>query len=101
MLLSKRARLVNINEQNKTLSFNKGKTTFVFNFNPEQSFNDYFITVKEEGEYKVVFDTDKKEFGGFDRISNEYVYTAKKTLDGKIGFFIYLPSRTALAVEKI
>lgn len=100
-LLSKKAKLVDINEQDKTLSFNKGKTTFVFNFNPEKSFNDYFITVKEEGEYKVVFDTDNKEFGGFDRISNEYIYTAKKTLDGKIGFFIYLPSRTALAVEKI
>ncbi len=100
-LLSKKAKLVDINEQNKTLSFSKGKTTFVFNFNPEQSFNDYFITVKEEGEYKVVFDTDNKEFGGFDRISNEYVYTAKKTLDGKVGFFIYLPSRTALAVERV
>ncbi len=100
-LLSKRANLVDINEQNKTLAFSKGKTNFVFNFHPENSLENYFISVKEEGQYKVTFDTDRKAFGGFDRISNEYVYTAKKTADGKIGFFIYLPTRTALAVERI
>ena len=50
---------------------------------------------------EVVLTTDDLAFGGFNRVDNNYRYTATKTEDGRIGFFCYLPSRTATVFKRI
>ncbi|MBO5295603.1 MAG: alpha amylase C-terminal domain-containing protein [Clostridia bacterium] len=45
--------------------------------------------------------TDDAAFGGWDRISTEYIYTAKKQPDGKARLQIYLPARTGLCLKKV
>lgn len=103
---AKKARLFKTKPKNpnndndkKVMVFERGGKIFAFNFNPTASFEGYFIR-SGEGKYKVIFDTDKREFGGFSRIDENYVYLAQKVGDST-GFKIYLPSRTALVLEKV
>ena len=90
-----------IDEYAQVIVYKRGKAVFAFNFSPSNHYTDYYITVPTAGKYRVVFSTDEKEFGGFDRISKEYVYTAEKHPDGKYKFRIYMPARTALCIKKI
>ena len=90
-----------LHQDDKVLIFSKGKTVFAFNFHPEKSFDGYFVPTGEVGQYKAVLSTDDAAFGGFGRIDTEYVYTAEKAPDGRIGFKCYLPSRTAAAFKKL
>ncbi len=82
--------------------FERGKRIFVFNMHPTQSVEDIFVSchLTGKGDYKVVFSSDDEEFGGQNRISKEYIYTAKETKYGN-GFEIYLPCRTAVVLEKV
>ena len=82
------------------LIFERGGATFVFNFSPDRSYNDYFVKVSASGKYRVALSTDEMRFGGYDRISKEYEYLAKK--NGKIYEFpIYLPPRCAMVLVKV
>ena len=71
-----------------------------FNFHPYNSHDGRLIEVDEEGEYKVILSSDDYCFGGQGRIWHQ-TYKAEKQEDGKIGFKIYLPSRTAVVLRKI
>jgi 1,4-alpha-glucan branching enzyme len=75
----------------------------LFNFNPTKSFEDYELPTVESGNYKVVYNSDQKIFGGYDRISSEYIYSTKTLTgkDNKTGITIYSPSRTALVLKKL
>ena len=53
----------------------------------------------ETGKYKVVMSTDDFCFGGFGRVYHETYETVE--IDGKPGILLYLPSRTAIVLEKI
>lgn len=100
-IMSKKAQSTWIHTADKIMIYVKGKDVFAFNFNPTQSFEGYFVPVKEAGEYSVVLTTDEGDFGGFDRIDKEYRYSATMQKDGRIGFNCYLPSRTAAVFKKI
>ena len=89
-----------IGQQEKTIIYSKGKLTFAFNFNPNESFTGYFIPTDGEGEYKVVLSSDDREFGGFGRVDKKYKYTATRHEDGRIGFYCYLPNRSAIVLKK-
>lgn len=89
-----------IDQGDKTLLYTKGKTVFAFNFHPDKSFENYFVPVEEDGCYKVILSSDDPKFGGFDRVDKEYIYKAEKTVDNRLGFFCYLPSRTAIVLKK-
>ena len=80
--------------------YTKGKYAFAFNFNPDQSFQNYFFPVSEQGTYSVVLTTDDASFGGFNRVDMEYEYKTEKIADGRTGFFCYLPARTAIVYKK-
>ena len=85
----------------KVLTYERGGLTFAFNFSSTQSYEGYWLTVPTQGKYRVIMSTDEKSFGGWDRISKEYVYTAKKHPDGKAKLQIFLPPRTALCMKKV
>lgn len=99
-ILSKKPTCEFIHNDDKVIIFSKGKNTFAFNFSPERSYEGYFVPTAEQGNYKVELCSDDKVFGGFERVDNEYIYTAKKMPDGRCGFLCYLPSRTAIVFKK-
>ena len=71
---------------------------FVFNFNPENSYDGYMLKVFEEGKYKVALSTDESRFGGWNRVSKKRVYKPEK---GRDAFPIYLPARVGVCLKKI
>ncbi|MBR5278927.1 MAG: alpha amylase C-terminal domain-containing protein [Clostridia bacterium] len=89
-----------IQQSDKVIMYTKGKYAFAFNFNPDQSFQNYFFPVSEQGTYSVVLTTDDASFGGFNRVDMEYEYNTEKIADGRTGFFCYLPARTAIVYKK-
>ncbi len=89
-----------LNNSDKIVVYSKGKTLFAFNFHATNSADGYFIPVNKPGKYKVIMSTDDFCYGGFGRIYHE-VYQAKKQPDGTYGFQMYLPSRTAVVLEKV
>ena len=99
-VLSSRDKQLLLNNTDKTLVFKKGTAYFAFNFHPVNSYDGLFVPVEDEGKYKVVLASDNYNFGGHGRIANDYIYTAQKQEDGRIGFKIYLPSRTAVVLKK-
>ena len=54
----------------------------------------------EEGEYSILLSSDNFNFGGFGRVATAKVYSAKKNDNGKVGFQLYLPSRTAVRLKQ-
>ncbi len=99
-LYTKKARSQWIHQGDKVLLYSKKTTVFAFNFHPHTSFENYFVPVEEEGEYRVILSTDEKAFGGFNRVDPQYRYRASKTADGRLGFFCYLPNRAAIVFKK-
>ena len=82
----------------KVLVYKRGQVLFVYNFNPTESFTDYFITVPK-GDYKLILDTDRVEYGGQGRIqADQCIKTSTK--DKKSGIKLYIPSRTAMVLRK-
>ncbi len=90
-----------MHQDDKVLIYSKNDTVFVFNFNPDTSFDGYFIPVQKEGNYKVELCSDDGIFGGFSRVDNKQKYKAFRTPDDWFGFKCYLPSRCAIVFKKI
>ncbi len=99
-IFSKKPRALFIDEEKQVLVYERGSVTFVFNFSPDRSYNDYYVKLSTGGKYRVVLSTDESRFGGFDRISKDYEYTAKKN-GGIYEFPIYLPPRCAMCLVKV
>ena len=99
-LCAKKAKSQWIHQSDKVLIYSKKGTVFAFNFHSQDSFENYFVPVEEEGEYRVILSTDDTVFGGFGRVDHEYRYHAQKAPHGPIGFFCYLPNRAAIVFQK-
>ena len=89
-----------VHNGDNVLAYQKGNATFAFNFDPCRSYPGYFLPVAEAGEYCVVMSTDDGCYGGHERVSHQ-TYTAAEQPDGRIGFQIYLPCRSAIVLRKI
>ena len=75
-----------LDNEKKTLVYEKGGCIFAFNFHPVNSYPDYFIPL-EEGNYQVIMSTDDYKFGGQGRIYHQ-TYEAVKQPDGQTGFYL-------------
>ena len=91
--------LLYADEEHKTLVYERDKLIFVFNFGTD-SIPDYEIPVRQTGDYRIVFSTDEKRFGGFGNINNETVFPSEKQEDC-IVMKIYNVSRTAVVYRPI
>lgn len=91
-------------EGDKVIVFERAGVVFIFNFHPTNSFSDYRIGVGAAGTYRVVLQTDRKEFGGHDRIdeSTRFFTTPMEWNNRPNWTHVYVPSRTAmiLALEE-
>jgi 1,4-alpha-glucan branching enzyme len=101
ILEDKWPRLINANNGDHVLFFERGLLVFAFNFNPTRSFTDYGFGV-EPGKYKIVLNSDALEFGGHGLVDTSILYysfpdyaTAPRHM-----MKIYLPARTVLVFKR-
>ena len=86
--------LLNADEDNKTIVFERNNLIFVFNWG-QKSLPDYTINVKQTGDYEIMFTTDDKCFGGFENIDKNAIFPSEKKGDD-ITMKIYNVARTAV-----
>ena len=98
-VLSGRAKQLFLHNTDKVLAYKRGKGIFVCNLHPENSYTGYEIPVPEMGEYEVVMSTDDFCFGGFGRVYHQTYSTVNQ--NGKPVLQLYLPSRTAIVIQKL
>lgn len=92
-----------IDQDRKLIAYRKSNYIFLFNFHPENSYESFQLPIHEEGTYRVIFSTDRPEFGGFNRIDEDYLYKSMELAqaDYSNGVTIYTPSRTALVLKRV
>lgn len=91
--------LLNIDECNKTLIFERAGLVFVFNWHHSQSIAGYHFTVPEHGTYRIIFNSDDIRYGGFDRVNSRMSYRTWD-MNGQPRLSIYNVNHTALVLEK-
>ena len=94
VMQSQPAWLLQADEENKTIVYERNNLIFVFNLGIH-SIPNYEIPVRQTGDYHIVFSTDEKRFGGFGNINNETVFPSEQQED-RIVMKIYNVSRTAV-----
>lgn len=92
------------NEGDQIVAFQRGKLVFVFNWNGNKSFTDYGI-LTAEGKYKVVLNTDAKQFAGFGLANDNIEHLTQPDplyrKDHKGWLKLYLPARSAVVLEQV
>ena len=92
------------NEGDQVVAFQRDKWIFIFNWNGSKSFPDYGI-LAPEGKYKVVLNTDYKQFAGFGAADDTIAhFTQPDSLykKGGLGWLkVYLPARSAVVLEQV
>ncbi|GAV49507.1 hypothetical protein ZYGR_0P01510 [Zygosaccharomyces rouxii] len=85
-------------EGDKVIAFERNGHLFMFNFHPTKSYTDYRFGVDVAGTYKIVLNSDRKEYGGYDRVDESArFFTTDLAWNGRKNFIqVYIPSRVAL-----
>jgi 1,4-alpha-glucan branching enzyme len=92
-----------LHEDTRQLVYRRGPLVFVFNWHPTESYTDLRIPVPDPKDYKVILDTDAKEFEGFGRLKSPLVYPKDTTpmYGRQQSIRIYLPARTAQVLAPV
>jgi 1,4-alpha-glucan branching enzyme len=88
------ARILNLDQANQCVQFERGDLVFAVNLSPSNSVVDYEFPVHREGNYRLVLSSDDPGFGGHGRTDGSIDYP---TVAGRLR--IYLPCRTILVFE--
>jgi 1,4-alpha-glucan branching enzyme len=90
------------NDSDQILAYMRNDYVFVFNFNPVQSFSGFGL-LAPHGKYKVILNTDDKQFGGNglndDSIAHFTQFDPLYESVNKGWLRLYLPARTALTLK--
>ena len=86
----------------KLIAFERGGLVWVFNFHPTQSYTGYRVGVGKPGSYKLILNTDAKEFDGHDRVDPSVLCQSQEFgFDGHPhSIQVYIPSRVALVLVR-
>lgn len=87
------------NQSDQVLVFQRGDLLFVFNFNPEQSFENYGIEGLT-GSWKIILSSDNALFGGFSRIDESIEYQVLN-ISGLALLRLYIPARSAMVLKRL
>lgn len=94
--------LLAIDDENKTIAYERNGLVFVFNFHVTRSVPGYSFRVNEPGDYRIILNTDHPSFGGQGRVDEEMTYTTQYDEQGPShNLMIYNINRTALVFQKI
>jgi 1,4-alpha-glucan branching enzyme len=99
VLQSAPAHLLNADETNKVLIFERANLIFVFNFHPNNAVPDYEFWVPSAGRYNYVLNSDDAEFGGHARIEPSTSHESFEKA-GENFMKIYCVNRAALVLKK-
>jgi len=101
LLVSSTPMLLYENTNDKIIAFRRAGLLFAFNFHPTRSFTDYCFDAPP-GIYKMIFDSDSKEFGGYGRLipGQEHQTLSDIAKNSKRQFIsLYLPTRTGIVLK--
>lgn len=90
------AQQVNMDGANKVIAFVKNGLIFIFNFSTGNSIFGYKLWVPEKSTYRIILNSDRPEFGGFNRVDDSIDYAT----DENQNINVYLTNRTALVLKK-
>ncbi len=96
VLASQGANQLHMDGNNKVIIFERSNLIFIFNFSPGNSIFGYKFRAPEKAAYTIILNSDRKEFGGFDRVDDSIDYGT----DEHQNLSIYLTIRTALIMKK-
>ena len=89
-------------DDDSILAYMRGNLLFVYNFHPQESYCDYGILVPQ-GEYKIMLDTDRPEFGGYGlndvNLPHFTQYDPLYAPYNKGWLKLYLPARAAFVMK--
>jgi len=97
ILSSPNAINLHMDTANKVIIYEKNHLIFIFNFSTGNSVFGYQFYVPQKGIYRIILNSDNKEFGGFGRVDDAIDYPTGQ--DQRLS--IYLTNRTALVMKKI
>lgn len=85
-------------EGDKVIVFERADLLFIFNFHPEKSFTDYKVGIQKAGTYRIVLNSDSKEFGGFERVdpATRFFTAPGEWNNRQNSLMAYLPARTVI-----
>ncbi|MDP1621693.1 MAG: alpha-amylase family glycosyl hydrolase [Bacteroidales bacterium] len=93
---------LNMDSENQTIIFQRQGLIFIFNFHVSKSIPDYEFAVPVPGDYRIILNTDRPEFGGHDRVNDKLVYTTLYHPETETHrLIIYNTNRTALVFEQV
>jgi 1,4-alpha-glucan branching enzyme len=95
--------LLHENKPDQVVAFKRGELIFIFNFNPDRSFQDYAFQT-DAGKYNILLSTDSIPFGGNGLVNEEMIYYTNYNEDKIMrnnNLKIYIPSRTGLIFKRI
>lgn len=98
LLLSPFPNLLNIDEKNKTLIFERAGLIFLFNWHPVNSVSNYEFFVPIAGDYKIILDSDSEQFGGHKRVDDSMIYPTQ-IKDNKPILTVYNVNRSVLVFK--
>jgi 1,4-alpha-glucan branching enzyme len=93
------AQQLNMDDSNKVIIFERGNYIFVFNFHAHNAIPDYRFSIPNSGNFKIVLNSDNKNFGGLGRVDESVIYESIE-VHGNLILSIYLPNRTALVFRR-
>lgn len=85
------------NDSDQIMCFMRGNLLFVINLSPSRSYENYGIYAPQGG-YKILLSSDKKQYGGFERIDTSFTYPASSA---EKALKLYIPARTAMVLKRI
>jgi len=96
------AQQLNMDDHNKTIIFERNNLIFIFNFHISNSIPDYEFPVPLPGDFKIIMNTDHKDFGGHNRIEENRLYpTFQKENESRHFIKLYITNRTAIILKKV
>lgn len=90
--------LRHLHEDNKVIAFERGDFLFIFNFHPTNSLVDYAVASYHPA-YVLALDTDRKIYGGFDRLAIDQRFIAFKNEHWENYIKAYIPARTGIVLR--
>jgi 1,4-alpha-glucan branching enzyme len=92
-----------VHEDTRQVVYRRGPLVFVFNFHATESYADLRIPVPDATDYRIVLNTDDREFDGFGRVDGGTIFPWQHTpMYGRNqSLQIYLPSRSALVLAPV
>ena len=97
---AEQAEAIWLDEQKNLMLYRRADHIYAINWHPTRSQEHVFLYCGDDtDQWHVTMSTDDHQFGGWGRIAHDPVYSTADTPHGR-GFFIYLPARSALVLER-